>query len=243
MKTSNKLALTALLVLLTSLAAYNMALKNEYDKGTYKNPYKDFIALDLKGFNELEINPASILNVEVKAGPYAVWVRKGADEYVTVKQLGRRLRLDAAFAEEKEYTGRGYAVMISCPRLTALTANAVYSVKGKPTTDKNTGPFRNFGVTVSGFAHDSLRLSQDNASLVKLTDNRFGLLRAVAGLSDGSSSTLHVLPSNRIGAARLDIRNKSELVLENIRIPQLQYQFSDSAKATVSGTSLGMLMQ
>ncbi|SMB85053.1 hypothetical protein SAMN00120144_3158 [Hymenobacter roseosalivarius DSM 11622] len=239
MKTSNKLLLTALLFLLTSLAAYNMALKTEYRKGTYKDPYKNFTALNLKDFNALEINPASILNVKVMAGPYAVWVHKKAAEYVQVKQTGQRLRLDVAFAEDKDFTGNSYAVMISCPRLTSLTTNAVYSVKGKQTIDKDLGSFPNFGVTVSGFTQDSLWVRQDNASLLKLTDNTLGRLRAVAGLSPGSSSTLHLLATNHITAANLGIRHKSQLILENVAIPQLHYQFADSAKATISGASLG----
>lgn len=239
MKTSNKLVLTALFFLLASLAAYNMALKTEYRKGTYKDPYKDFTALNLRDFNELEINPASIMNVQVTAGPYGVWVRKGTD-YATVKQTGRRLRLDAVFAEEVEYSGRP-TVLIRCPQLMTLTTNAVYSVKGKQITEKIANPYRGIGVTVSGFAHDSLRISQDNASTVKLADNRFGLLRAVASLSAGSSSALHVLPSNRIGAAHLDIRHKGQLILEDIAIAQRHYQFADSAKATISGAALSAL--
>lgn len=241
MKTSNKLLLTAILFLLASLTAYNMALKTEYRRGTYKDLYKDFTALNFQDFDALEINPGSIVNVKVMAGPYAVWVRKEAAEHVRLKQTGRRLRLDATFDADKKSMGRGYTVMIRCPRLASLATDAVYSVGGKLITDHDLGPAQKFGVTVTGFAQDSLRVAQDNASVVKLVDNRFGLLRAVAGLSVGSSSALQILPSNRIGAARLDIRNKSELLLENVRIPELHYQFADSAKATMSGAALSAL--
>lgn len=241
MKTSNKLALTALIFLLASLAAYNMALKNEYGKGTYKDPFKDFTALSFKDFNSLEINPTHILNVKVSKGPYAVWVRKEAAEYVQVKQTGQRLRLDAVFPEERDYAGRTFAVMISCPKLTDLTTNAMYSVKGKLSTDKAQASSGSYAVTVSGLAQDSLRIHQDNASTVKLLDNALGQLRVVAGLSAGSSSALHVMPNNRIAAASFDIRNKSQLVLDGVSIPKLRYQFADSAKATISGAALSAL--
>jgi hypothetical protein len=241
MKTSNKLALTAFVFLLASLAAYNMALKTEYNKGTYKDPFKDFTALNFKDFNALEINPAHILNIKVSAGPYAVWVRKEAAAYVQVKQTGQRLRLDAVFPEERDYARRTYAVMISCPRLINLTTNAMYSAKGKLSTDK--AQATSYAVTVSGFAQDSLRILQDNASSVKLLDNTLSQLRVVAGLSVGSSSALHVLPGNRIAAASFDIRNKSQLVLDDVSIPKLRYQFADSAKATISGAALAGLIR
>jgi hypothetical protein len=50
-----------------------------------------------------------------------------------------------------------------------------------------------------------------------------------------------VLPSNRIIAANLDIRHKSQLILEGATIPQLYYQFADSATATISGAALSAL--
>lgn len=227
--------------LLASLAAYNMALRTEYRKGTYKDPFKDFTALKLRDFHDLEINPGSILNVQVTKGPYAVWVRKKAAEYVQVKQAGLRLRLDATFAEEKVYTGSAYAVIITCPQLVTLTTNAVYSVKGKQITDKNQGPFTTYAVTVTGFAQDSLRVLQDNASTVKLIDNTLGELRAVVGRNPGSGSALHLLPGNRITAADLAIRSRSQLILEDVAIPRLRYQFADSAKATISGAALGVI--
>ena len=241
MKTSNKLLLTAVLFLLASLAAYNMTLKNEFSKGTYKDPYKEYTALNFKDFDELEINPGSLMNVKVSQGPYAVWVRSAATDFVQVKQTGKRLQLNVAFPAEKSSSGRVPTLLITCPQLSALSTNAVYLVNGKPTTDKAVKSSQSYAVTVSGFAQDSLILRQDNASIVKLEDNKFGLLRAVAGLSPGSGSSLQVLPSNRIIAANLDIRNKSQLILEGTAIPQLYYQFADSATATISGAALGML--
>ncbi|QIL76703.1 DUF2807 domain-containing protein [Hymenobacter sp. HDW8] len=239
MKTSNKIALTALVFLLASLAAYNMALKKEYNKGAYKDPYKNFTALSFQDFEALEVNPAHILNVKVSAGPYAVWVRNDAAEYVQVKQIGKRLRLDAIFPEEREYAGPSYAVMISCPRLSSLATNAMYSVKGKLTTDKASPS--SYAVTVAGFDQDSLRIQQDNASSVKLIGNAFRQLHVVAGLSSRSSSAFYVMPGNQIASASFDIRNKSQLVLDNVSIPKLRYQFADSTKATISGSALAAL--
>lgn len=241
MKTSNKLLLTAVLFLLASLAAYNMTLKNEFNKGTYKDPYKNHTALSFRGFDELEINPGSICKVNISKGPYAVWVRSSAVDFVQVKQTGKRLRLDVAFPAEKGSPRNAPTLMISCPQLNVLSTNALYSVNGKPTIDKAIKPSQSFAVTVSGFAQDSLLVRQDNASIVKLVDNKLGLLRAVAGLSPGSGSSLQVLPSNRIIAANLDIRHKSQLILEGTTIPQLYYQFADSATATMSGATLSAL--
>ncbi|PSR52526.1 hypothetical protein AHMF7605_02790 [Adhaeribacter arboris] len=86
MKTSTVLLLTAFLILLGSLAAYNMALKNEYNKGTYKDPYHNYITLNYRDFDQVEINPATEMNVKIKAGPFSVQVHPHATDLVKIKK-------------------------------------------------------------------------------------------------------------------------------------------------------------
>lgn len=238
MKNSNKWVLAALLVLLASLAAYNMGLRAEYRRGTYKDPLRDTTALAFQDFSEVDVQAATAMNVKIVAGPYGVHVGNDAAQYVRISQQGPRLVVALAFPGRAEYLGRGTVVAIACPQLKRLTTSAVYLEQGQLFTAKEDGG--GYAVQMQGFGQDSLVLRQDYASRIELTGNRLGYLRAEAGLSPGSRSVLRIAPDNRIGAATLGLRHRSELVLESA-IPRLRYQFADSAKATFVGAALGQL--
>ncbi|GAA3933133.1 hypothetical protein [Hymenobacter algoricola] len=224
MKTSNKLLLTTLALLLGSLLTYNLALRAEYRKGSYKDKdlFRNYTTLAHQDFSAVQV-VGSGLSVKISSGPFAVRVNKGATGRVSITQVGSRLVVTSRPATDTDWSGNS-AVLISCPRLTALT------------TDGNT-------LDVSGFTLDSLAIEQNRTGEVALTDNRIGYLRATAGRSAGSRSTLKIDATNRIQAARLSVQSQGELELENVFIPQFSCQFSDSAAATVSGASLRMMRQ
>ncbi len=92
------------------------------------------------------------------------------------------------------------------------------------------------------FKQDTIFLQQDKASAVSLSGNKINRLEAIVGFGSASTSRLYINGTNTIQEANLEIRKKSELVLDNITIPKLKYQFSDSAKATFSGRGLGILV-
>jgi len=81
----------------------------------------------------------------------------------------------------------------------------------------------------------------DNASHVVLAHNNIKFLDAVAGMSSGSNSKLNLTETNQLQAAKLDIRNKSQLILDNLVIPDLAYTFSDSARLDIKGSALQLL--
>ncbi len=243
MKNSNKYLLAALLVLLTSLTAYNMALRTEYRKGTYKDPLRDFTTLHFQDFTEVAVPAASVVGVKIVAGPFNVRISPQASKYVQLRQQGSQLIISATFPEERPYLGRNEAVVISCPRLVALTADALYQVKGQAHMDKNQEYPLSRGVLVQGFMQDSLRLQQDRASRIELVGNQLGSLRATAGATPGSHATLQINQDNRIGTATLAIERRSELILNNVAIARLRYHFADSAKATLTGAALGSFVK
>jgi hypothetical protein len=243
MKNSNKYLLAALLVLLASLTAYNMALRTEYRKGTYKDPLRDYTVVNFQDFTEVTVPAANVVGVKIVSGPFKVLINPQASKYVQVRQQGSQLSITAAFPEGQEFMGRSEAVVISCPRLAVLTADAIYQMKGQPHIDKNQEYPTSKGITVQGFTQDSLSLHQDKASRIELVGNRLGSLRATAGATPGSHATLQINPDNRIGAASLAIQHKSELIMSNITIAQLRYQFADSAKATLTGAALSSFVK
>ena len=80
MKTSSKIFVATLLLLLGSLTAYNMALRHEFRQGTYKDPLHNYTTLALRDFEAVTVPSASGLKVKIVAGPFAVRVNKEAAE-------------------------------------------------------------------------------------------------------------------------------------------------------------------
>ena len=246
MKNSSKYLLAAVLVLLASLTAYNMALRNEYRKGDYKDPLHGYVTLGFKDFTEVSVPSASVVSVKLVPGPFSVRLNPAATEYVHLRQQGNRLVITARFPDRQHYFGPAATVLISCPRLAALTTDAVHEEKGKQLVSKNYQIGRYVvvqDVVVQGFSQDSLTVRADRGSRVELAGNKLGYLRATAGTSLGSHGLLQLNADNRIAAAAFTLGHQSEVVMNNIAIPQLRYQVADSAKVTLTGAALGSLPQ
>jgi hypothetical protein len=236
MKKSNLLLLAALAVLLVSLGMYNVALKTEYGKGTYKDPFKNFKPLNIKDFQALDINAASKIQVKVMPGKFQVWVHERSTDFVQVKQVGNRLQIDASFPEREGY---GERVIITCPSIAEIKTNCFFRLKGKQEVRKKD----NYGhpVLLEGFTLDSLLLRQDNAGSIRLHKNKIGTLRSITGISDGAAPNLEIGSDNIIREANLTVRNKGKLTVNSDKIARLRYDFGDSTAITFTGATLGLL--
>ena len=96
-------------------------------------------------------------------------------------------------------------------------------------------------ISVEGFEQDSLLLQQDNASVIKLVNNKLGKLRSITGISPGAHSKLEISPDNTIQEADLTVKRKGTLLVQAAKITNLKYDFGDSTNVTLSGAALGML--
>jgi hypothetical protein len=239
MKNSSKYLLAAVLVLLASITAYNMALRTEYRKGDYKNPLRGYVSQPFKDFTEVSVPAASVVSVKLVPGPFSVRLHPQAAEYVHLRQQGGRLVITASFPDQQHYFGRAETVVISCPRLAALSTDAVDKEGGKQLISKHYG--RSQTVRVQGFTQDSLVLRQDRGSRVELIGNKLAYLHATTGTSPGSHPWLQVSADNHIAAADFTLGHQSELTLSNVVIPQLRYHAADSAQVTLTGAALGSL--
>jgi hypothetical protein len=233
MKTSNKLFVAAVALVLGSLATYDAALRAEYHTGHYKDPLYSYDALAFRNFDEVAVPAAGAMNVKVVAGPFGVRVKKEAAEFVHVTQQGERLTVALDYPKEYKWLGRNEAVVISCPRLTALATEGTYTVAGRPQLDQ----LRAGGnVLVQGFRQDSLLLRQDRSSAVELKGNTLGGLRVLAGTRPGSEPHLDIAADNHIQTANMTIAHRGHLTLTTF-IPRLHSQFSDSATVTFGGAA------
>ncbi|MCP2043845.1 hypothetical protein [Pontibacter sp. HSC-36F09] len=245
MKTSNKLLLFALVVLASALATYNIALKAEYNTKSYQDPYKNYIAMDFSGFEEVEVNAGDMLKVLIEPGDeHAVYLYKGNEEVVQISQDNKKLQIDVT-TDDTQKGVRGWGtphLVIKTPVLKTLRANATHTLNGKQITNSkrlNTASYLN--TSLMGFKQDSLRLELDNGVMVQLHGNQLQHLQAVTGTSPESDSKLLIHPDNKIQQANLDIRNRSHLTLLNVSIPALQYTLSEQAQVELSGEALVIL--
>lgn len=233
MKTSNKLFVAMVGLVLGSLATYDAALRAEYRTGHYKDPLHNYTALAFRNFDTVNVPSASGLQVKIVAGPFAVHVNKDAADYVHVTQRGQQLFVTLAYPKKPESLGRREAVLISCPRFAALTVEGTYTVAGKaPLSQQQAGG----EVEVQGFRQDSLTLLQDQSTQIRLVDNTLGWLHASAGTRAGSEPGLTIGADNHIQAADLTIGHRGHLNLATA-IPRLRYQFSDSASVVLTGAA------
>lgn len=245
MKTSNKLLIAALVVLLSSLATYNMALKAEYKTESYKDPYHNYTALDMQHFEEVDVNAGAMLSVRIEAGDkHEVYLLRHNEEVVQVTQQGNRLSLDVGLTDEHDRV-RGWQnphVIIRTPELKVLRADAMHTLNGKKITSQQRSWSQYYHlITVKGLRQERLLLELDNGSNVKLSGNEIGHLQAVTAKSPESESMLQLTEDNKLQEADLDIRHKGHLVLQNLAIPELRYTFSEHAKADFSGAALAIL--
>jgi len=239
MKTSNKFVLAALVVLFVGLAFFNNALQAEYRTGAFRDPLRNFVTLPLRDFNSLHLQAANLASVQIQRGPYSVRVFKPLADVLQVKQQGESLTLGVNFPDESRpylLSSEKPAIIITCPDLVALHTDATYAVNGKAKTDQ-AQPWDGFRTIMQGFQQDSLSIQADNGSSVELRDNTLQHLRVVAGHAKGEPIVrLHL--GNHIQQARFVMGGKSKLIFDELSIPQLAYQFADSATTTLPGRSL-----
>jgi len=241
MKTSNKLIVTAFVITLVCLLAHDYKLKAVYMSESYLNPLRNFIPLNFKGFNAIDVNCSKLGNVKIVQGPFRVMVNKYATKYIHVSQKGEHLQIDVIYSANDKlfdiYDPDDYnynPVYISCPSITNLNIDNKYIYDNKPVKDSIGDKWRNFENILHGFKLDSIQISEDNGSHLVLDSNDIGILKADVGISKGSAPIIEILNSNKIREADFDIENKSDLQLSCI-IPILNYHLDDSSRIILTG--------
>jgi hypothetical protein len=132
--------------------------------------------------------------------------------------------------------------LISCPKLSALNANASYRANNSDVTDTIVREDWNMRqVLIDGFNQDSMHISQDYGSTVVLGNNHIRAISAMIGKSRGSGSNLIIQDNNEFINADLDIRNNSKLFLDNAKIQNLNCQLGDKSKLIITGKAKNLL--
>ena len=244
MKTSSKLVVAGIVLLLAALFAYNYLLKQEYLTGSYKVPYKDYVHLKFSDFDAVDVLSSTTTNVKFVQGPYSVKINDDALTYTTVEQKGKRLIIASNFEGEYRNNQNGYLLIISMPKLIEVNTSATYTKNKGAQTITDTIVLEDWHmrqVLIEGFNEDSINVKQNYGSTVVFSNNKIHILNAIVGASDSSGSKLIIQKNNRFDQARINVLNRSTFSLDGKAVQNLKYSLADSAKITFTGSSQNII--
>jgi len=270
MKTSNKFILGALAIFVISLGIYNNALKAEYHKGTYKSPYNLLEKIPINGFSEIQLNAANMMTVEIKQGPFAVYVARQNEDSVQLKKIGTRLVVDLNMNEKpdmiadyntdgprKKYVSeyRLNRLIIVCPNISLLKTDDAFLIKGQKQdkyeySDEPDG-FNTKPITLTMFKLDSLVVEAKGRGEISLSGNVIKALKT----DIGRRATLIINSGNYIENIDLKAETGSQVILHDLSFrfapsvnsagrqtsPHIKYDIADSAKLKLDGFSFKLL--
>lgn len=220
MKTSNKLLLTATVIIFTYLAVYDFQLKAEYVKGDYRSRFYNMKHTALNRFTSIENNAGNKLGVNIEKGPkFEIWINDFLADKVVVTQRNNTLYIDF---KDKQFSFYQAGITIICPAVDSIIASTQVSPDWQFSSGKT---------TVTGFTQDVMNIRANKLTEIELSKNSLGKLIASTG---GSNATLTIRSDNQIKAADINIIGKSDLKLFNT-IANSSYNCTDSATITLNG--------
>lgn len=249
MKTSTKILVAALLLLVSSLMFYNWQLVAQFRKGEYTDPLYNFEKLNFRNFDRIELRSSSAVNLTVVQGAFKVLANPMAHQFLEVRQEGRTLIVSARFQDHWRTVNNAPVLYVSCPTLSELEADATYFIRNDSVTDKEVSVFNIMPTYIKGFSLDSLTIREDHAASVVLAGNKIGKLTATLGgkKSEGLSQDTRNGPSlvlednNQLTLTDLQILHQSHLSINGKNIQHLTYYLADSASLTVNGLAAHQL--
>lgn len=239
MKTSNKLMLGALVVILVSLVVSNFGLRAEYLSGEYKNPFSGYAQKSIEGFNEIEVDAINMMHVTIQQGNYAVHLSGTNTDSIKLTHAGNRLIVDVDFVKKAMSDDPNVPhmndIIISCPQLIYIkTEEHHYSIARRKLTGEDAFEVTRGGrsVNLEDFRLDSLNIDQKTGA-VNIRNSKIASLKAVTD----ARSRLSISDDTHIDKADLHINDYTHLTFEKFNIRKFNYTLADSA--TITFTSKG----
>ncbi len=234
MKKSSLLLLVAVVVMCGFLVAHNNSLKAAYLTNEYRNPLRNFVPVDIKDFDEIDLNSSFFANARIVHGDYKVMVLKSVSKYIRINKSGNCLVVNSDYIDNLTSYSSGYTVYISCPGFKSLNLKNEYTKEGKLVTDSVSYYPEYYRSTLTGFTFDSMNIYQDNGCALILDSNNIGKLNHYLGKTIGSSSVLTLASGNKIKSLFLDSKNNSIVTLGCV-VDSLSYHLDDSAEIRFAG--------
>ncbi len=238
MKTSNKLLLTAILIIIVSMVTYDFALRAEYLKGTYKSRFYEMKKLNLENFTILDNRVANIISVQIEYGKsYAVYMNNDLKNNLLISKNGNKLLIDVADKAKPIINPYNNNVIIICPKLDQVIT--------RPDIRKSIKEWDNDNGTTSitGFDQQNMDLFINTSTHLNFEKNKIGHLQATVGNNLSQHAYLFIASNNQIKDAVIKVMGKNQLNIENPKIIKSTFDISDSATVSLGGSILKQLKQ
>jgi len=239
MRTSTILIITAVIITLICLAAYNFNLKASFLSGDYKNPFYGLEYNTVKNINTLHVESANKIAIAVQPGKTeGLWVRDRVKGKLVWTKEGNALKIDLTKeAKESDF-------QVNSGEIILITPN-IYKVVAHPYIEKENHGGRNYQgyIGISGFSQDSLALDLGSAMYVNLDKMQLLTLNAVIGDQKNGNTNLVLSSANEIRSAIFNIPGESKLDLQSPSIVKTSYILSNKATVSLNGKALQPLNQ
>ena len=237
MKTSNKLFIAAILIIILSMVAYDFALRAEYLKGEYKSRFYEKEKLGFNGFKSIDNRAANYLPITIERGDhFGVWIDKNLKDRIKISKIGDQLIIDVIDRNSPKIIPYSNSVTIICPSINEITMQPLLLVK------ENQEIYPSDATTnLSGFNQQNLSLIVNESTHLSLEKNKIENLNAIVGTNSSKHAYLFIASNNQIGNANINVLGKNQLVIENPKIEKTNFTISDSANVSLGGSTLKQL--
>ena len=237
MKTSNKLFLTAILIVIISLITYDLALRAEYKKGTYKSRFYGYEKTTIyNGFSSIDNRAANLISIQVEKGKApGVWVKSVWKDRFNISRKGTTLVIEVANKQSTRVSAYSNSITVVCPSLDSITTAPYLGKSGM-------NELHSRGTTiVAGFTLDKLSLKISKGLDLFLNGNKISDLKASVGDDKSDNAKLTISSSNQIANATINVPGKNHLEIQNSLIANRNFTIADSATVAFSGQFLKLM--
>lgn len=224
MKTSNKLLIFLFIVGLFTLIGANVALKAEYDKIDFNDPFYDLSAIKLKPFRILKLEGNNNGLISVQTGKSSeIRLSDDIKNLVTIRSQGDTLVV-VYKPETAPWQSRPNQYFNAIPAATILTPTFSTLITNRISCNLNQ-------VNV-----DNLAIIQQTAGVL-LTNSNIGNLT----VTNRQGSDLHTKPTNQVQRAVLIALDSSNIIVERDIFGSLSLQSDSLTTVKIPGGLLKKL--
>ncbi|MBB5634752.1 hypothetical protein HDE68_000637 [Pedobacter cryoconitis] len=238
MKTSTMLILTALLIILGSLAAFNYTIKAAYLTGAYKNRFKEMDFTAFIAVEKLNLQTEKLSSIQIEYGDKeGIWISKNIKDLVKFDVKGNVLNLSTSETGKRIGSQRvNGMITIVTKKLNAITTTPYYILKKDESYWPGTSE-----ISLKGYHLGQLDLQIASFVDVSLNQMDIQTLNATVGTKTSRGSELTLSEDTKINNATLNVPGESKLNLLDPKIVKTNYLLSDSATVSLNGKVVQMI--
>lgn len=226
--------IAAVLVTLGSLTAFNINVKKVYLTGVYKSRFKDMEFTPLKGIENLDVQNADQMGIQIEYGTNeGIWINKAVKDQV-ITAIGKNTLKIELDKNRKEDRGVGWGQVIIVTRKLSKVSTA-------SNLHINQENYYAAQVTINNYPEGDLDLQISDGVSFTIGTCKLNSLRANIGDKKYGRADLRIGSETKINTALFNIPGTSSLSLQAPDITKITYNLSDSATVTLSGKLLQMI--